>query len=219
VAPGLWSRDGRYILGFGRDGEDRRDGFFKVEVLTGETQPFPNFWGVNMAGPLGLSPDGRSLYYKAWLDDGAGLAVRGLEGGTGEVLYQWKGSSFQTADLSPDGQWVAFGEEDGGGGMLCLMPASGGAPEVLVRFPPGAGGPEQIVWTLDGEGVMYRNGGEIWRVSRIGGEPLKLEWPIEGSLMQGMRDIQFSPDGRRIAFTAEAGEEELWVMENFLPGH
>ncbi|MFH1765710.1 MAG: hypothetical protein ABIF09_16090 [Gemmatimonadota bacterium] len=219
VAPGLWSRDGRYILGFGRDVDSRRDGFFKVDVLTGETQPFPNFWGVNMAGPLGLSHDGLSLYYKAWLDDGAGVAVRGLEGGMGEMLYHWRGSSFQIAELSPDGQRVAFGEEDGGGGMLYLMPASGGAPEVLVQFPPGAGGPEQIVWTPDGERVIYRNGGEIWSVSRIGGEPRKLEWPIEGSLMTGMRDIQISPDGRRIAFVAEAGEEELWVMENFIPGH
>jgi hypothetical protein len=31
--------------------------------------------------------------------------------------------------------------------------------------------------------------------------------------------IRFSPDGRRITFDAESGEEELWVMENFLPGH
>jgi hypothetical protein len=46
-----------------------------------------------------------------------------------------------------------------------------------------------------------------------------LEWPIEEDLMPGLMHIRFSPDGRRITFDAESGEEELWVMENFLPGH
>ena len=48
---------------------------------------------------------------------------------------------------------------------------------------------------------------------------MKLDWPIDKALIGTMRHIRFSRDGRRIAFDAEAGEEELWVMENFLPGH
>jgi len=216
IIPYFWSRDGRFILGWGRDEEDR-DGFFKVNVLTGETQPFSNFWGVDMAHAIGLSADEESLFYKAWLDDGAGVAVRGLEGGMGELLYQWKG--YGTAQLSPDGRHLAFSEEGEAGEMLFLMPASGGEPEVLVQFPPEGGGPEQIAWTPDGESIIYRDDREIWSVPRVGGTPRKLEWPIEGSLAVAMRGIRLSPDGRRIAFDAESGEEELWVMENFLPGH
>jgi HAMP domain-containing protein len=63
------------------------------------------------------------------------------------------------------------------------------------------------------------NDGEIWSVPRVGGIPRKLEWPIEESLMWALQNIRFSPDGRRIAFDAVSGEQELWVMENFLPGH
>jgi len=172
-----------------------------------------------MAGPIGLSLDQESLYYKAWLDDGAGVAVRGLEGGMGELLYRWRGSRLQHAELSPDGEYLALGEEGDEGGMLLLMRAFGGEPEVLVQFPPGGGGPEQIAWAPDGEHVIYRNDREVWSVPRVGGTPRKLEWPIEEDLMVAMRNLAFSPDGRRIAFDAEAGEEELWVMENFLSGH
>jgi len=216
IVPSSWSRDGRFILGMGGD-EEGRSGFHKVNVFSGETQSFPNFLGVNMRAPLGLSPDEESLYYMVWLDDGAGVAVRGFEGGMGELLYRWKG--YGTAELSPDGEYLAIGDEGEEGGMLMLMSASGGEPEVLVQFPPEGGGPEQIAWTPDGENVIYRNDLEIWSVPRIGGEPRRLQWPIEESLMRAMRRIQFSPDGRRIAFDAESGEEELWVMENFLPGH
>jgi hypothetical protein len=82
VAPRLWAEDGRHILGYGRD-EDDRWGFFSVDVQTGATEAFENFWGVSMAGPMGVSADGRSLFYKAWLEDGAGVEVREFDGGAG----------------------------------------------------------------------------------------------------------------------------------------
>jgi Tol biopolymer transport system component len=112
-----------------------------------------------------------------------------------------------------------MGESGADGGRLMLMPAFGGSPEVLVQFPPRGGGPEQLAWTPDSENIVYRNGQEIWSVPRRGGEPRKLEWPIEEALMGALRNISFSPDGRRIAFDAVSGEQELWVMENFLSGH
>ena len=218
IIPSFWSRDGRFIFGLGPDVQDRF-GFHRVNVLTGETESFPNFWGVNVAASLGLSSDGQSLFYKGWLDDGAGVVVRGLEGGMSSLLYRWTGSNYNHAVLSPAGEFLAMGEIGADGGVLLLMSASGGSPEVLVQFPPGGGGPEQIAWTPDSEHIVYRNGQEIWSVPRVGGEPRKLEWPIEESLMGALRDIAFSPDGRRIAFDAVSGQQELWVMENFLPGH
>ena len=135
----------------------------------------------------------------------------------GRLLYRWKGNRYKTAALSPGGRDLALGEEGEEGGMLLLMPASGGEPRVLVQFPPGGGGPGQIAWTSDGEHVVYRNGQEIWSVARADGEPRRLGWPIEQSLMGALRNIRFSPDGRRIAFDAVSGGQELWVMKNFLP--
>jgi Tol biopolymer transport system component len=214
VAPRLWSRDGAFVLGFGRDEEDRK-GLFRVSVLTGETQAFANFWGVDMRAPLGQSADEESFYYTVSLDEGIGIAARGLDGGSGETL--WRGESL-AADLSPDGRYLAIGQIQADSCSLVLLPTSGGEAEVLLRFPPGEGGPEQITWTPDGETIVYRNDREIWSIPRVGGTPRRLEWPIDSNLVVGMRNIEFSPDGARIAFDAVSGEVELWVMENFLPG-
>jgi len=216
VTPWVWTKNSRYVLGYGGEGRGE-DGVYKVDVLTGEARPLPNFRGVNMRIPLGLSPDEESLFYLVWLDETAGIAVRGIEGGMEKLLYRWKG--YGTARLSPDGRSIAFGEDSGESSILFLMPTSGGKPEVLVQFPPGGGSAEDIAWTPDGERIIFKNDDEVWSVPRIGGSPVKLDWPIDKALIGTMRHIRFSRDGRRIAFDAEAGEEELWVMENFLPGH
>jgi Tol biopolymer transport system component len=218
MVPSFWSQDGRFILGWGPNLEGQL-GFHQVNMLTGETHSFSNLWGVDMVWALGLSEDGQSLLYEVSLDDGHGVAVRGLEGGMERLLYQWRGFWYQSAALSPDGKYLAIGEEERGEtGMLLLMPTSGGEPEVLVQFPPGGGGPEHIAWMPDGERIVYRNDQEVWSVSRVSGELRRLDWPMEERLMNAMRRIQFSRDGTRVAFSAASGETELWVMENFLPG-
>jgi Tol biopolymer transport system component len=216
VTPWVWTKDGRFIIGYGGSDENE-DGVFKVDVLTGEARALPNFFGVNIRIPLGLSPDEESLYYLVWLDEVAGIAVRGINGGMENLLYRWKG--YGDAELSPDRHYIAFSEDAGEATGLLLMPASGGEPEVLAEFPPGRGSPNEMAWTPDGEHIIYKYRGEIWSVPRAGDEPQRLEWPIEEDLMPGLMHIRFSPDGRRITFDAESGEEELWVMENFLPGH
>jgi Tol biopolymer transport system component len=218
IMPYFWSRDGNSILGAGRNLEERF-GFHEMNVLTGETHSFPNLWGVRMAAAVGLTPDGESVVYKEWIDSGAGITVRGLEGGPGKVLYRWTGEWYHHVSLSPNGEFLAFGDDGEEGGMLLSTPVSGGEPEVLVQFPPEEGGPEWIAWTPDGETIVYRNDREIWSIPRVGGTPQRLDWPIDSDLVVAMRDITFSADGTRVAFSAESGEEELWVMENFLPGY
>lgn len=222
VAPRLWAQDGRHILGYGRDEEDRW-GFFSVDVQTGATEAFENFWGVNMAAPMGLSADGGSLFYKVWLEDGAGVEVREFDGGAGRLLYKWERQDpdmgfFEHGALSPDGTTLALGGVVEGHGVIQILPSSGGSPRVLMEFPADAG-PEQIAWAPDGQTIFCRSDLDLWIIPLVGGEPRKLSWEMDEGLVQAMRTIRFSPDGTQVAFSAEAGEEELWVMENFLPGH
>jgi Tol biopolymer transport system component len=217
-APRIWFRGGGHLLGYGED-EDDRFGLFRLDVQTGEAEAYENFWGVDVAQPIGLSADERSLYYKVWLDDGVGFAVRGLEGGGGELLYRWnspgegRGAGFERVALSPDASYLAFNEYDGGRARVLVMPSTGGEPRVLVELPAEGRGPSQIAWTSDGQSVVYELGDELWVVPRDGGEPRKLKLAVEQ-----MRHIRFHPDGRRVAYDAEpGGGAEIWVMENFLP--
>ncbi|MGH2359249.1 MAG: hypothetical protein ACRDGM_01735 [bacterium] len=41
--------------------------------------------------------------------------------------------------------------------------------------------------------------------------------PLHTNYREGLRDLRFHPDGWRIAFYSERSQDEIWVMENFLP--
>ena len=73
----------------------------------------------------------------------------------------------------------------------------------------------EILMLKDGKHMAYTADGKIWMGSLQGGEPVQIE--------TGLTDwyhsqIDQSPDGKTIAFTAfTGGDSDLWLMENFLP--
>ena len=105
---------------------------------------------------------------------------------------------------------------------------AGGDARELVHTPL----PEQItsglgiVWTPDGRDLIYGRGTfegryfedgewgtiELWRVAADGGEPRKI-----GVTVKRMSQLSIHPDGRRLAFSAGRNNDEVWMMENFLP--
>jgi hypothetical protein len=56
--------------------------------------------------------------------------------------------------------------------------------------------------------------GELWRVPLDGGERRKLDAKVDG-----MTRFSVHPDGKQIAYglTERAKDDEVWVLENFLP--
>jgi Tol biopolymer transport system component len=63
--------------------------------------------------------------------------------------------------------------------------------------------------------MAYTSGGKIWMVSLQGGEPVQIETGLSDWYHS---QIDQSPDGKTIAFTAfTGGDSDLWLMENFLP--
>ena len=113
-----------------------------------------------------------------------------------------------------------------------MIPAAGGQQRLVVRAPEGTEihSTVGIAWTPDGRWLIYgsaktpenedTNFGpkerKLWRVSVDGGSPQDLKLSVEG-----LRQIALHPDGRRIAFTADAPEAAglsrgIWTLENFL---
>jgi tricorn protease len=115
-------------------------------------------------------------------------------GGEAKRLTDLPGEEDSPA-FSPDGAWLAFNRDLGGGGDVWVMPAAGGEPRRLTWHPK-----EDRVhgWTPDGKKILFttnRDGDGVWRlytISTDGVMPEALPYP-EG------RQGAFSPDGALLA--------------------
>ena len=171
------------------------------------------------AGPEGeyeevtLSRGGRWLGFsrKDPVDGNVDVWLQALAGGAPSRLTSDPDVDHLMA-FSPDERDVAW--EAHAKGVLNLMrrPADGSEPARLVRTWGRGGGPAD--WSPDGRAVLYHSddgttGSNLWAVPTDGkGDPVRLTEPGLGASAG-----QFSPDGRFLAFVAEAtGEEEVYVQ-------
>ena len=165
------------------------------------------------------SPDGRAVFYTRSSPVGRAIVERNLETGAERIVYPApKGRTVGDSSVSPDGRWLAFREGNAPTSIKVLRIESGEVREIVrVEEPdmiPGFGG---INWTPDGRHLLFvRSSGEtgertVWSVAVNGGAARKTELKA-----RSMRDLHLHPDGRRVAFTAGEGADELWVLEHLL---
>jgi Tol biopolymer transport system component len=216
-----WSPDGQQLL------LPQRRRLLRVDVTTGEATPIATD-GRSRYGRW--SRDGKGVFYARLLggNDAAAQIVRlNLETQQKEVLYtsELPGDYFESLELSPDGRWLAFsgaalektsGDEET---VLMVMPAEGGQPRLLLRFP-GSEWLKVAGWTPDGEEILFvrdlklatKPSTTLWRIRTDEGAPRKLDLG-----MNVLNYIRFQPGGLRVAFDSGQRGTEIWVMENFLP--
>jgi hypothetical protein len=79
-----------------------------------------------------------------------------------------------------------------------------------------------VAWSRDARSIFYltrnpeivtQNVHEIWRVTLDGGAPARV-----GIEMPQLMHQDIDPSGRRIVFAAGEWKDELWVMEDIIPG-
>jgi Tol biopolymer transport system component len=199
-----WSPDGRSILASGQD-QKGRGGLYQIDAQTGDVSPVVQSGGRRFPWESAWSPDGRTIYYEM----GQGIVARDLRTGQERGIR----SDARHFAPSPDGRFLAVGREDPStkSGVLEIVALDTGQSRELLRVPDASVFYRVLSWSADGRFVFFGKG-ELWRITVENGSSDKL-----GIAMPDLIDVRVHPDGRRIAFFAQALGAELWAMERFLP--
>lgn len=218
-----WAPDGRSILVKATVGDG--GGIYRIDAQTGEVIPLIEKEGEEYNHSPILSHDGKSLSYIREYDPEElyQILVQDLETGEEMELYRTPPFDNSTIALSPDGQWLALlMRVEDQVKVVTVMPSSGGEQREVHRFEQGGRWNLDIDWSPDGRYIYFPKGPdpdlkwELWRVPSVGGTAQNL-----GLIMQEFQYLSVHPDGRRITFASrpsrEALQDEIWVMENFLP--
>jgi len=213
-----WSPDGRYIAFCRWSPPDY--GVYVVPALGGPERKLRSAKPVTpeMFFPLSLdwSPDGKYLVYR---EDRPGklswnlslLAVdnpddtRALTSPSGPNAWEY------FPRFSPDGLNVAFVRTSGPGAgeNVYVVGTAGGEPRRLTFDDAGIFG---LDWTPDGAYVVFSSNRQgtnrLWKVRASGGEPEALPVGQQDAIQPSV-----SRDGRRLAYTRESEDVNIWRYE------
>jgi len=183
---------------------------------------------VNGGRPTRLTCDGSFEGYPCWSPDGQWVAFTDWqkksedEGFDAIYMIPAEGGEIRQisseADnlgggaiaFSPDGERIAFFSE----GAIKTIPFEGGKPEVLVTEVK-SDRHSQLAYSPDGSKIAHNAEGKIWITKLDGGAPEELRTGLPEDAK--LNEIDWSPDGKKIAFMVEiGGEPEFWLISDFL---
>jgi Tol biopolymer transport system component len=205
-----WSRDGRQVVFHSWRNGNRdvyvigADGLGEQQVTSDSSHDFYSDW----------SPDGQRIAFHSnrtappqiWVVErsGAGWGEARQVTTTGGTDARW----------SPDGGTIVYLNN----GALALLDVETGREATLVRaLRSGAdsGDPVAAAWAPDGASVYVKarsveGRASFWQVPVAGGAPRLLVRFDDPDRPSGRQE--FATDGRRLFFTIDARESDVWVM-------
>ena len=106
--------------------------------------------------------------------------------------------------ISPDGRHVAVSATGPQGSGIYLVATASAAPTTGSLWVEG-GSPS---WFPDSDGIVFRRGGDLWRVAVGGTEAVRLTADEHDE-----RAPRVSPDGSQVAFySGRSGHQDIWVV-------
>ncbi len=225
----IWSRDGASLL-WVSDREGSRD-VYRVQVTrSGEPRGIPErvTTGLDVFS-LSLSDDGTRLAYAALTTSSNVWAIdippdgEGPVSGRGAEPVTQGNQTVETANVSPDGEWLAFDSDRGGNYDIWRMPVRGGEAIQLTTDP---GDDFSPAWAPDGRRLVFhslRNGtrdlftidadGTEETLRTEGGtEDVDAHWSGDGTALVYE---QFTPQRNvlRVLSLADGASRDLWRAE------
>jgi eukaryotic-like serine/threonine-protein kinase len=156
------------------------------------------------------SPDGKWVLY----DSGGKLYRLSIEGGTPAEIAIASFGIFRGA-ISPDGQWIAYGYQEGIPVPLqkiAVIPAAGGSPLHVFLRPTGAFG---LRWSPNQKGLQFRlmrNGAEnVWEQPLTGGPPRQITNFTSGNIF----DFSWTRDGKHLLLAKGEWKSDVVLISNF----
>ena len=208
VAP-TWLPDGSGLLWVsGREGP--RDVYRVAVTRSGRPRGAPERVTSGLgAFSLSLSRDGRHLAY-ASLATSSNVWTIDVPGGgpvpASSARPVTRGNqTVETADVSPDGRWLAFDSNRGGNYDIWKMPVAGGEPVQVTTNPANDFAP---AWAPDGHNLSFhsfRNGNrDLFTIAADGtDERQRTSSPAEEL------DAHWSPDGKALVYQEVARDRDL----------
>src|SRR5262245_29919085 len=211
----VWSPDGRYIA-FCRilEGET---GIYIIPALGGvERRVRGTYWQKNefnqifwFFGRLSWSPDGKYLAYSdhANVDESA-TSIFLLSFDSSDIrrlTFPRTSIGDYNPTFSSDGQTLAWNRTSQDGTSIYTMALSGGDEQRLISGQQFGWG---LAWTPDGRDIVFgkagwlANSAWLWKISRNGGEPERLQFGQEG--------VQPSIRGNRLVYSRQMSSINIW---------
>ena len=226
VSP-AWMPDGRTLLWVSsRDGT--RD-VYRVSVSpSGQTRGAPERLTTGLdAFSVSVSHDGGRLAYATLVTSSNVWSIDVPRQGTVSSRTARSitrgNQTVETANVSPDGQWLAFDSDRSGSYDIWKMPAGGGEPVQLTTDPAGDFAP---AWSPDGKQLSFhsmRNGSrDVYTMAADGtgltqrtnspDEDLDTHWSPDGTALVFQR-VNDTTDVLRVQSLADGSGHDLWRGE------
>ncbi len=173
-----------------------------------------------------ISPDGKTIVFDLLGD----IYTMPASGGSAKRLTADIGWQMQPS-FSPDGRYIAYTSDEGGGDNIWLMNADGSNPHAvtketfrLLNSP---------AWSPDGEFIVARKhftntrslgAGEVWQYHKTGGNGMMLT--EKANDQKDLGEPAFSPDGKYVYFSqddtpgktfhySKDSEQGIYVIKRF----
>ncbi|MCK5281630.1 MAG: PD40 domain-containing protein [Cyclobacteriaceae bacterium] len=215
------SPDGKTIVfsgarNFYKDGEKKWDvNIFTIPVEGGKPKQLTTI-AVELQDRFPCwSPDGNSIaFIRPEIKNGKYIMHIFTISKEGDNLAQITTESdsivWAPIDWAPDGKSITYFSNDN---SIKYIPVNGGESHFITKVDS-VNSQFELAWSPDGKELAYTDKGKIWKYIKESGKTVEEKTGVTSQITK----IGWSPDGNKIAFTASTGgNQELWVMENFLP--